>query len=97
MREQAERLSEETVAAAKATVANDPVLKEFVNRTGAGDIPDVIRRFAENPHANPVDNLGPHFGAQFAREQWKPLGPKPATPPPGQTLGSFLLGRHLNK
>ena len=94
MREHADKLSDETMAAAKSAVANNQPLKDFLNETGAGDHPDIIRRFAENPHTDPKENLGPHFGERFAQKQRNPLGPKrKADMSPGQSLGSFLLGK----
>ena len=89
------QLSEDTIRGAQEAVARNEPLKEYLRESGAGNNTDVIRNFAQNPDADPVENLGPIHGQIYARKQRQPLGPKPNASPAGQSFGAWVMGKHL--
>ena len=87
------QLPEDTIREAQGAVARNEPLKEYLRESGAGNNTDIIRRFANNPDSDPVDNLGPVHGQRFAVKRRAASIPKPRSPQPGQSLGAFLLGK----
>ena len=54
---EAEKLPDDTIAAAQAAVANNAELRDWMDETGHGNNAAIIRQFAKFPHNTVQENL----------------------------------------
>ena len=95
MLSEAEKLPDETIAAAQVAVANNDELREWMDASGYGNNAAIIRQFARNPHATVEENLA--AASPVAAQAWAARGmlegpaKVKADPTKQQSIGSYLL------
>ena len=94
-----EELSPDTLQAARDAVQGHKVFRDYLDKAGLANSPHLVRAIAKDPDGSPKDWLTEGLNATAAREYETKTsdfltGPKRKNDPaPGQSFGSFLLGK----